>query len=139
MRPEFHRNVFINAPFDPRHTAMFQAIVFAVYDCGFVVRCALEQEDASQVRIEKIYQIISDCGLGIHDISLTTLDRTTRLPRFNMPLELGLFLGCKRFGGPRQQQKNCLILDTERTATKNSFLISPARISRPTAISRLWP
>lgn len=31
-----------------------------------------------------------------------------------MPLELGLFLGCKRFGVPRQRKKACLILDTER-------------------------
>jgi hypothetical protein len=35
------------------------------------------------------------------------------LPRFNMPLELGLFLGAKKFGNPSQRLKKCLILDRE--------------------------
>ena len=37
-----------------------------------------------------------------------------RLPRFNMPLELGLFLGCKRFGEDAQRRKAALILDVEQ-------------------------
>ncbi len=36
------------------------------------------------------------------------------LPRFNMPLELGIFLGAKRFGSQKQKQKNGLILDREK-------------------------
>lgn len=31
-----------------------------------------------------------------------------------MPLELGLFLGAKRFGGPAQKVKRCLVLDRDR-------------------------
>ena len=31
-----------------------------------------------------------------------------------MPLELGIFLGAKRFGRAEQKGKVCLILDTER-------------------------
>jgi hypothetical protein len=30
-----------------------------------------------------------------------------------MPLELGLFLGCKRFGAEIQAHKRCLIMDSE--------------------------
>jgi hypothetical protein len=30
-----------------------------------------------------------------------------------MPLELGIFLGAKKFGGKRHSQKSCLILDRE--------------------------
>jgi hypothetical protein len=52
--------------------------------------------------------------LGIHDISRTELDSAHKLPRFNMPLELGMFLGAQRFGSGRQKRKNCLILDIER-------------------------
>src|SRR6185295_10360289 len=44
----------------------------------------------------------------------TGLDAGNGLPRFNMPLELGLFLGAKRYGGARQKQKMCLILDVEK-------------------------
>ena len=92
---------------------MFEALVFAVHDCGFVARCALEIDDGSQVRIDKVQRIIAACGLGIHDISRTELDSTWNLPRFNMPLELGLFLGAKRYGTGQQRQKRCLILDRE--------------------------
>ena len=105
--------VFINCPFDGEYRPMFEALVFAVHDCGFVARCALELEDGSQVRIDKIEQIIKACRLGIHDISRTELDKTSGLPRFNMPLELGLFLGAKRYGTGEQRKKLCLILDRD--------------------------
>ena len=106
--------VFVNCPFDESYRPIFEAIVFAVHDCGYVARCSLEVSDASQVRIERIATIIAACKFGIHDISRTELDGTTNLPRFNMPLELGLFLGAKRFGSLKQRSKTCLILDVER-------------------------
>jgi hypothetical protein len=106
--------VFINVPFDRRYKKLFDALVFAVHDCGFVARCAREQDDGSQIRLEKLYTIISECRYGIHDLSRTTLDTNSRLPRFNMPLELGIFLGAKRFGGTKQARKSCLILDREQ-------------------------
>jgi hypothetical protein len=109
----YAEQVFINCPFDGEYRPMFEALVFAVHDCGFIARCALEIDDGSEVRIEKIQRIIADCGLGIHDISRTELDSTWDLPRFNMPLELGLFLGAKRYGTGQQRKKLCLILDRE--------------------------
>ncbi len=107
------QQVFINCPFDPQYKDLFEAIVFAVSDCGFRPRCALEVDDGSQIRIEKIFNIISDCRFGIHDISKTELDEGTLLPRFNMPLELGMFLGAKKYGQGEHRDKTCLILDRE--------------------------
>lgn len=109
----YDRQVFINCPFDDHHRELFEAIVFAVLDCGFSPRCSLEIEDGSQIRIEKIFSIISDCKFGLHDLSRTELDPRNNLPRFNMPLELGMFLGAKRYGGTEQKEKVCLILDRE--------------------------
>ena len=106
--------VFINVPFDRRYKKLFDGLVFAVHACGFVARCAREQDDGSQVRVDKLYDIIADCRYGIHDLSRTSLDSANRLPRFNMPLELGIFLGAKRFGGPAQSKKSCLILAKDR-------------------------
>lgn len=85
-------NVFLNVPFDNRYTELFRALVFTVQDCGFNARCALEADNSADVRVEKLYRIIGECRFGIHDISRTSLDRASGLPRFNMPLELGLFL-----------------------------------------------
>ena len=110
----YNDNVFINCPFDSAYKPLFDAMVFAIHDCGFIPRCALEEDDASEVRIDKIYNIIADCRYGIHDISRTELDENSGLPRFNMPLELGVFLGAKKFGIEEQERKKCLILDTER-------------------------
>lgn len=104
-------NVFINCPFDVAYKPLFDAMVFTVHDCGFIARCALEEEDASQVRIDKIYTIIADCRYGIHDISRTELDENSGFPRFNMPLEFGVFLGAKKFGVAEQKRKKCLVLD----------------------------
>jgi hypothetical protein len=110
----YEDNVFINCPFDPEYQPIFRALVFTVHDCGFLARCALEVDDGSEVRIAKINRIIRECRHGIHDISRTELDKVENLPRFNMPLELGLFLGAREFGTGRQTQKRALILDVER-------------------------
>jgi hypothetical protein len=110
----YDNSVFINCPFDDSYRPLFEALVFAVHDCGYLARCAREVDDASEVRIEKIARIIGTCKFGIHDICRTEPDGTTGLPRFNMPFELGMFLGAKRFGRSEQRQKRCLILDVER-------------------------
>ena len=113
MKTDYTRCVFINCPFDGAYLPIFRVIVFAVFDCGYNARCALEVSDSSEVRIDKILRIVSECKYGIHDISRTELDEETNLPRFNMPLELGIFLGAKRFGDDEQKKKVCLILDKE--------------------------
>lgn len=110
----YEYSVFLNCPFDDVYRHLFESIVFAIHDCGYIARCALEVDDASQARIEKIADIIGACRFGIHDISRAELDPATSLPRFNMPLELGMFLGAKRYGRAQQKQKSCLILDVER-------------------------
>ena len=111
---DYDYNVFVNCPFDFRYQKLFRAVIFTVIDCGFSPRCALELNDSSVERLDKIFNMIADCRLSIHDISRTQLDSKNRLPRFNMPFELGMFLGAKRFGNRKQKSKNCLILDTEK-------------------------
>lgn len=105
-------HVFINCPFDHAYRPIFNAITFCVYDLGFVARCALEEDDAGEFRLSKIERIIEECRFGINDLSAVALDVATGLPRFNMPLELGLFFGCKRFGPPNQSKKRVLVLDS---------------------------
>jgi hypothetical protein len=111
-RSRYAKSVFINCPFDAQYKPLFEAIVFAIFHCGFRPRCALEIDDSSEVRIDKVFKIIADCKYGIHDISRTEVTSAAGLPRFNMPLELGMFLAAKRFGTGEQKQKVCLILDS---------------------------
>ncbi len=108
-------NVFVNCPFDVSYKGMFEAIIFTIHDCGFISRCAREENDSGNIRIVKIMKIIDECKYGIHDISKADLDPTSGLARFNMPLELGLFMGAKNYASPRHynREKRTLILDTE--------------------------
>lgn len=110
----YDENVFINCPFDGEYMPLFRALVFAVQFCGFVPRSALELDDGSEVRIGKIVRIIAESRYGIHDLSRTELDVASQLPRFNMPLELGLFLGAKFYGASVHQAKAAIIFDRER-------------------------
>lgn len=100
-------DVFINCPFDQDYAPIFHALVFTIYACGFRARSAKELDDGGQTRIDKLLNMIDECRFGIHDLSRTELDPVNHLPRFNMPLELGLFLGAKRYGGTAQKAKRC--------------------------------
>ena len=108
-----NRQVFINCPFSYDYQNFFYAIMFTVIRSGYEPRCALEADDGSENRFEKICRIIGECRLGVHDISKTEPDSDSGLPRFNMPLELGLFLSAKRFGSKSHKSKRCIIFDRE--------------------------
>ena len=73
------RSVFVNCPFDREYKDLFNALVFAVHDCGFFVRCALEI-NAGQLRLQTICNLIRACRYGIHDLSRTQLGPDNRLP-----------------------------------------------------------
>lgn len=107
-------DVFINCPFDDDYAPTFRALIFTIYACGFRPRSARELDDGGQTRIDKLYNIIDECRYGIHDLSRTELDDSNQLPRFNMPLELGIFLGAKRYGNQAQKLKRVLVLDIEQ-------------------------
>jgi hypothetical protein len=109
--PNYDQNVFINCPFDDEYAAIFEAIVFAVQDFGFRPRCARERLDSGEMRLAKIVELIAASRYSIHDLSRTELDSATALPRFNMPFELGIDLGCRIFGRSHAK-KSILIFDS---------------------------
>jgi hypothetical protein len=109
-----NRDVFINCPFDQAYQPKLHAIVFTVFRSGFRARCALEADNAASNRFAKICSIIEECRYGVHDLSRTEVDGEPPLPRFNMPLELGVFLGFCIAGNKLQRQKRCIVFDKER-------------------------
>jgi len=60
-------SVFVNCPFDPPYEPMMRALTFAVYDCGFFPRSALEEDNAGEVRYHKIIRIIDNELDSPHD------------------------------------------------------------------------
>jgi hypothetical protein len=111
---DYNRNVFINCPFDKDYEEIFQAILFTVHRCHFILRCSKEFEDSSRIRIKNIIRLMKESKLAIHDLSRVAFDNVGDLPRFNMPLELGIFIGCKEFGSKKHQNKEYLILESDK-------------------------
>ena len=103
--------VFINCPFDLGYRPIFDAIVFTICVCGFRARSALEVIDSGELRLTKIMRLIKDCRFSIHDLSRVELDAENDLPRFNMPIELGIAMGLKEYS---RRAHTLLILDSER-------------------------
>jgi len=106
------RNVFVNVPFDAGYASLFNALVFAVMTCGYHVRCALEEDDCGDIRFDKLVKLIRESPRSIHDLSRIELGAND-LPRFNMPFELGLALGAKRFGGRSRRNDRIKIMVAE--------------------------
>jgi hypothetical protein len=114
ISPDYERNVFINCPFDDDYSLFFNAILFTVHKCGFILRCSKEFEDSSGIIIKNIIQLIKSSKYSIHDLSRVTLDVTSNLPRFNMPLELGICIGAIEFGNKKQNNKEYLIIESDK-------------------------
>lgn len=110
----YNDNVFINCPFDNEYINLFRAIVFTVIDAGFIPRCSKEIDDGTEFRLGSIVSLIDDCRYGIHDLSRVELNKKNNLPRFNMPFELGIFWGSKKFGEDYNQKKKCIILEKDQ-------------------------
>jgi hypothetical protein len=110
----FESSLFINCPFDRDYLPLLQSLIFVVFECGLQPRLASLEVDSGRVRIEKIRDLIRSCRYSIHDISRMEPLYPGDDPRFNMPFELGLDLGCRYYGAPRLQSKQCLILESER-------------------------
>ena len=110
---EPNRSVFVNCPFDEDFKPCFEALLFAIAACGYRVRCALEDDDGANLRFDKLIQLIRQSPRTIHDLSRVELSETA-LPRFNMPFELGLAMGARRFGNRDQRKKTALIMVREK-------------------------
>jgi hypothetical protein len=102
-------SVFINCPFDADFQSSFEALLFTITASGYQARCALEDNNAGDIRYEKLCRLVEGCDLAVHDLSRVELN-DAGLPRFNMPFELGLYMGARRFGGKRQRKKSALIM-----------------------------
>lgn len=106
---DYDYNVFINCPFDKDFKELFRAMVFTIHVCGFAAQCALEDNNQTN-RLQRIMDLIGECRFGIHDLSRIDIGK---MPRNNMPLELGLFMGCRQFGLAHDQLKEYLVLDSD--------------------------
>lgn len=109
----FETNVFINCPFDDDYRVLLRPLIFSVIYFDFQPKLS-QTQSSSHIRINQIKQHIRDSKFGIHDLSRSKPLKKDELPRFNMPYELGLDIGCCEFGGRKFKGKRILILETDK-------------------------
>ncbi len=109
----FETNVFINCPFDDDFKVLLRPLVFSLI--YFQLEPKISQtESSANVRINQIKEHIRNSKYSIHDLSRSKPMKKNELPRFNMPYELGLDIGCAEFGLKKYREKRILILETDR-------------------------
>jgi hypothetical protein len=111
---EFEKSVFINCPFDAQFEPILQAILFCTLYLGFEPRLALEQNDAGEIRLRKIVEIIKSSKYSVHDLSRSIATKKGEIFRLNMPFELGVDYGCREFESGDQKSKKFLILEERK-------------------------
>jgi hypothetical protein len=110
----FETNVFINCPFDADYIDILRPILFCVLSLGFEPRLAIERADSAENRIDKIVELIVESRFGIHDLSRLKAKQKGEYFRLNMPFELGIDYGCRKFKGSPWDSKKILVLEAER-------------------------
>jgi hypothetical protein len=111
-KPPASKAVFVNCPFDDGFKPIFRAMIFSIISLGYYPRCAIDATDGAEIRVSKIAKLIGECDWGIHDLSRVEIG-AGGVPRFNMPMELGLHLGARLFGSGRHRRKRALILEAQ--------------------------
>jgi hypothetical protein len=136
----FDTNVFVNCPFDSAYYPMLRPLLFTVVALGFTPRIATESSDSAESRIDKICGLIRVSRLSIHDLSRLK-PGPKQFARMNMPFELGIDYGSRRFGDAALQTKRCLILgsaqyDYQKALSDLSGVDIKSHQDRPDAIAR---
>jgi hypothetical protein len=80
--------VFLNIPYDNQFQDLFVAYVVGLTQLGLDVTATLAHPN--QDRLAKIIELIEKSKFSIHDLS--RIEASHGIPRFNMPLELGIAL-----------------------------------------------
>jgi hypothetical protein len=89
-QPPDPNGVFLNIPYDEEFRSLYVAYVVGLCQLDLIPHLASEIP-GSESRLNRIFQLIKNCRYSIHDLSRTEVSVTaTAVPRFNMPLELGM-------------------------------------------------
>lgn len=110
---KFETSVFVNCPFDEDYAPILQAILFCIIYLGYHPRIATENIDFGTNRLEKIINLIENSKLSVHDLSRCQAATKGEYFRLNMPFELGIDFGCRRFFGKGRSTKVFLILEEQ--------------------------
>jgi hypothetical protein len=93
---------------------LLEVLIFTIQASGYKFRCAREEDDSGDIRLNKLVRLIGESPRSIHDLS--RIDRGAGdLPRFNMPFELAMAMGARRFSSSlRNDRKKIMVREKYR-------------------------
>ena len=109
----FEKSVFINCPFDNNYYTLLRPLLFTISYLGFCPKIATERSDSGENRITKIEELIKESKYSIHDLSRIRSMKKNEVYRMNMPFELGIDYGCRKYSKDNGIEKRQLILEKE--------------------------
>ena len=110
---KFEKSVFINCPLDDKYYTLLRPLLFTISYLGFHPKIAIERSDSGENRITKIEGLIKESKFSIHDLSRIRSMKKNEVSRMNMPFELGIDYGCRKYSSDNGQNKRQLILEKE--------------------------
>lgn len=111
---EFNRRVFVNCPFDDDYRQLLVSLIFTIKYLDFEPKLSLQNSDSGHSRLDNIVELIRTSKFGIHDLSRIVSSEVGEHVRMNMPFELGIDYGCKKFSSGEAQNKKILVLEKEK-------------------------
>jgi hypothetical protein len=82
--------VFLNVPYDEEFSSLYIAYIVGLCQLDLAPHLASEITGGDR-RLNRIFKLIQSCRYSIHDLSRVEISvAPTAVPRFNMPLELGM-------------------------------------------------
>ena len=111
--PKRNLDVFINIPFHKEYEATLVALISGIKVFGLVPQ-VVTQDIRSKHRLGKLIGMIQRSAWSFHDLSYVRRDGRERVPRFNMPFELGLAAG-------GTAKSKCFVLERRRHRLQQSL------------------
>ena len=116
---EYSNTVFINCPFDESYGEIQNYIIFTILYLKFDVKIASQVQGSEHNRLSKIQDMIGSAQYSIHDISRLQAAKKGEFYRLNMPLELGMDIGAKRYA-KEYCEKKFLIFESEKYSAQKA-------------------
>ena len=113
-------SVFVNCPYDEDYRKrLLHPLLFTLLWGGATPRIAIERSDSGEQRMAKICELIEAADYTLHDLTRARAEKAGEAQRMNMPFELGVVYGYRRYaGGAAGAQRSLVMVQTDADATE---------------------
>jgi hypothetical protein len=104
------KSVLLNIPYDEEFRSLYIAYIVGLCQLDLDPHLASEIPGSGR-RLDRIFELIESCRYSIHDLSRVEVSvAPTAVPRFNMPLELGMTIAWQKLNPTLH---DCIVWESE--------------------------